>query len=273
MIQVKELKAKANFIRDEVLRVSVANKAGHIAPSMSCIDILVALYYDCMSIDPENPYWEDRDRLVFSKAHGCYGLYAILADIGMLPKEEWEGFYTPESTLLGCMDRRLEYGIEAGCGSLGHGLPIAVGMAYGAKCQEKDTYTYCIIGDGEFQEGSCWEALQFAAKYTLDHLIIIVDKNRLQAMDFIDNVLDIEEEDLIKKLEGFGLSPIVCPGHDAEVLASCIEKSKVSSGDQPKAIIASTIKGYGLKCMENVAKFHFRLPTPEELEGGATYGN
>jgi len=262
------LKNKSDSIRDEVIRVCVRNKAGHIAPSLSCVDILVALYYEIMSYQKGNPLWQERDRLVFSKAHGCYALYAILSDLGVIPKKEWEGFYAPESTLLGCMERRIEYGLEAGCGSLGHGLPISAGIAFGAQIQNKDYYTFCISGDGELQEGSSWEAINFAVKYQLSNLIIIIDSNRLQAMDFIAHILDREEKDLIKRLKGFGLNPVICPGHDLSRLVSSIEDAKKSDAKGPKVILAETIKGYGLKCMENIPKFHFRLPTDEELKMG-----
>lgn len=265
------LQEKANYIREEIIRVAVSNGAGHIAPSLSCVDILVSLYYACMSFRADDPLWEDRDRLIFSKGHGCYALYAILADKGILPRQEWECFYKEGSTLSGCVERRVEYGLEAGCGSLGHGLPIAVGLAFGGKLQKKRFHTFCVSGDGEFQEGTTWEALQFAVKHQLNNLTIIVDFNRLQAMDFIVNVLDKEERDLIKRLEGFGLLPIIAPGHDSEQIAEAIKKTKVSSGSSPKVIIAETIKGFGLKCMENVPRFHFRVPTNEELSLGRTY--
>lgn len=265
------LQEKANFIRDEVLRVCIANGAGHIAPSLSCVDILTALYYRCISYDPKNPFWEDRDRLVFSKAHGCYALYAILADIGIIPKWEWEGFYTEKSTLLGCMERRLEYGLEAGCGSLGHGLPIAVGIAFGAQIQEKSYYTYCVLGDGELQEGSAWEAIQFAVKHRIRNLMLIIDQNNLQAMDFVTNIMNRDRSDTEKRLLGFGLLPVVCYGHDTEKLAECIKNEKESKIDTPKVIIAETVKGFGLKCMENVPKFHFRIPTEEEINMGRSY--
>jgi transketolase len=266
------LLSKANAIRDEVLRIALKNKAGHIAPSLSSVDILVALYYEVLSCDPKDPYRADRDRLVFSKAHGCYALYAILADIGLLPRKEWENFYTPESTLLGCMERRAEYGLEASCGSLGHGLPMAVGIAYGAKLQHKAYQTYCVIGDGEFQEGSVWEAILFAVKHEVDNLTIIVDHNRLQAMDHIKNVLDRDEKELVRRLKGFGLSPMLCPGHDATEIAGCIRTAQKDSLRAPRVIIAETIKGFGLKCMENVPKFHFRIPSDEELAMGKSYG-
>ena len=265
------LNHKADYIRNEVIDVSVRNKAGHIAPSLSCVDILVALYYGVMSYKPENPLWEGRDRLIFSKAHGCYALYAILADKGILARKEWEGFYTEESTLFGCMERRVECGFEAGCGSLGHGLPIAVGLAFGAQMQEKKYHTFCVVGDGELQEGSTWEAMRFAVKHEVQNLTIIVDRNRLQAMDFVINILDRERDDMIKRLQGFGLSPVVCPGHDVIKLTDCIREAKSSLEKTPKVIIADTIKGFGLKCMEDVPKFHFRIPTAEELSKGKSY--
>lgn len=267
----KLLESKADYIRNDVINVSTQNKAGHIGPSLSCVDILVALYYCCMSYKFEDPLWEGRDRLIFSKAHGCYSLYAILADKGVIPKKEWCGFYKEESSLMGCMERRLEYGFEAGCGSLGHGLPIAVGVAYGAKLQNKTYRTFCVLGDGELQEGSAWEAFQFAVKHELCNLTVIIDCNGLQAMDFIINVLDKRKNDLMKRLEGFGLSPIVCPGHDVVKLAEYICECRSSLGGTPKVIVADTTKGFGLKCMENVPKFHFRVPTDEELAMGKTY--
>lgn len=133
----KVLQKKADQIRHEVIEVAVKNGAGHIAPSLSCVDILVALYYNVMKYRLSDPKWVGRDKLIFSKAHGCYALYAILFDKKILPKKEWKGFYTSESNLLGCMGYDLEHGLEAGCGSLGHGLPMAVGQAFGAKLQRK----------------------------------------------------------------------------------------------------------------------------------------
>ena len=265
------LREKANSIRNEVIAVAVRNGAGHIAPSLSCVDILVALHYDCMSYNPKLPLWEDRDRLIFSKAHGCYALYAILADTDVIPKKEWKGFYREGNTLLGCMERRLEYGLEAGCGSLGHGLPIAVGLAFGARMQKKKYHTFCVVGDGELQEGSNWEALQFAVKHELQNLTIIIDCNRLQAMDFIINIIDRDRNDIIKRLQGFGLSPVVCPGHDVVKLAKYIRATKTSLQNQTKVIVAETVKGFGLRCMENVPKFHFRIPTEKELSRGKTH--
>lgn len=267
----EDLKVKADSIRQEIIRVSLRNNAGHIAPSLSCVDILTALYYRVMKFWPQEPLWENRDRLIFSKGHGCYGLYAILADIGVIPKQEWENFYTLKSSLSGCVERRPEYGLEAGCGSLGHGLPLAVGIALGARLQKKTYHTFCLTGDGEMQEGSNWEALQFAVKHKLDNLIIIVDYNRLQALDFTLKIMDRKETALIERLRGFGLKPVLCPGNNPVKLADCLMKAKGAGGEAPKVIIAKTTKGFGLRCMENKAKFHYRVPSVEELRGEKSY--
>lgn len=260
-----DLKKKACQIRSEVIDVAVSNDAGHIAPSLSCVDILVALYYNSMSHRPADPSWDGRDRLIFSKAHGCYALYAILADLDNMPEKEWKKFYTSKSTLSGCAEKRSEYGIEASTGALGHGLPLAVGAALGAKLQNKGYHVFCLIGDGEMQEGTTWEAIQFAVKHKLNNLTIIIDENRLQAMDFIVNIMDVQVKDKIKKLKGFGLSPVLCHGHDVVKLAKALKSAKRASGPVPKVIVAQTTKGFGLKCMENVPKFHFRIPTTEEI--------
>lgn len=263
------LRKKADQIRKDIVSVSVCNQAGHIAPSLSSVDILTALYYEVMNYRKAEPLWPGRDRLVFSKAHGCYGLYAILADKGFIPMSEWKNFYTGLSTLRGCVERKTEYGLEASCGSLGHGLPMAVGLAFGAMKQNKKYNTFCVVGDGELQEGSAWEALQFAVKHSVDNLTIVVDANRLQAMDILTNVLDKKDHQIINRLKGFGLFPAICPGHDVVKLAEQL-KIKNTKGI-PKVIVAKTIKGYGLKCMENIPKFHFRIPTQEELNMGKIY--
>ena len=266
------LREKSDYIRDGVISVAVENGAGHIAPALSCVDILVALYYGVMKCDEKKPHWENRDRLIFSKSHGCYSLYAILVDKGLIPQKEWKNFYQQDSALFGCAERRVEYGIEAGCGSLGHGLPMAVGVAFGAKLQKKSYHTYCIIGDGEMQEGTTWEAIQFAMKHEIDNLTIMIDNNRLQAMDFIVNILDRNNNDLLDRLRGFGLKPKICPGHDVVKLVNYIRKVKHETNGKPNMIVAETIKGFGLKCMENIPKFHFRLPTEEEIKQGRSNG-
>jgi transketolase len=269
-LRLRDLTRKADQVRRDVVAVAVRNGAGHIAPSLSCIEILTVLYYRLMNRSAD-PQWKDRDRLVFSKAHGCYGLYSILADIGYLPQEAWQQFYKG-SHLHGCCDGRAEEGIDASCGSLGHGLPMAAGMAFGARLQARSFRVYCVVGDGEMQEGSNWEAVQFAAKHHLGNLAIIVDHNRLQAMDFLENILTIKgrKADLRRKFAAFGVEVRTCRGHDVRSILSAIEPW-VRSGDSrraPLALIAHTIKGCGLRCMEDDPKFHFRLPSKPELAMG-----
>jgi len=265
-----QLREKAKQIRNRLVKVAVQNGAGHIAPSLSCIEILTALYYKVLNLS-QNPRWGDRDRFIFSKAHGCYGVYVILADIGYISPADWENFYKG-SFLSGCIERSLENGIEAGCGALGHGLPMAVGVAFGAKLQEKKYRVYCLVGDGEMQEGSNWEAIQFAVKHKLSNLTLIIDHNTLQAMDFLKKILTPEEahHDLQKKLHAFGFEVKTCNGHRMKNIITVMENwiDRLNMMDKPQALIAKTVKGYGLLCMENIPKFHFRLPTDEELQIG-----
>lgn len=267
------LRDKANCIRRDVVRVSITNGAGHLAPSLSCIDILVALYYKVMNLSCD-PLWEERDRLVFSKAHGCYGLYAILTDCGYLGRNDWNAF-NRGSFLAGCLERNVAHGIEAGCGALGHGLPIAAGIAFGARLQHKNYRVYCVVGDGEMQEGSNWEALQFAVKYELSNLTIIIDCNGLQAMDYLENVLTVKgrKQDLHIKVDAFGSIVEECDGHDPDAIATTIEKWRMQQLTllAPQVLLAKTTKGCGLLCMENIPKFHFRLPSEEELKMGKRY--
>lgn len=267
------LKQKADYIRKDLVNVAVNNGAEHIAPSLSTVDILTALYYEVMNI-PENTSneWEERDRFILSKGHGCYALYSILADNNILKKEDWLNFHKG-SFLRGCVERNEKYGLETSCGSLGHGLPVAVGIAFGAKLQNKNYRVYCLVGDGEMQEGSMWEAVQFAAKHKLSNLTLIVDNNGLQAMDFLENILTSEgrKDDLERKLDAFGFTAKTCDGHNIESLAETLNNWKTSETDKPRALIAKTVKGYGLLCMENVPKFHFRMPTQEELSKGCRY--
>ena len=176
---------------------------------------------------------------------------------------------------MGCMERDVNRGIEAGCGSLGHGLPMAAGIAFGAKLQNKPYSVFCIVGDGEMQEGSNWEAIQFAVKHRLTNLIVIVDHNGLQAMDSLKNILTPKgrKRDLQRKLKAFGCVVKTRNGHNPAKVASTLEDWVKTRGNlgAPQVLIANTVKGYGLMCMENIPKFHFRLPTIEEMEMGKRY--
>lgn len=266
---IQELQSKADYIRKEIIRVACKNGAGHIAPSLSCVDILVTLYYHIMwpfkdfvdmSMKILPSIYEDRDRFILSKAHGCYGLYAILCDLGIIPKKIWEDMGKSTSILKGCCEYKPEFGLEAGCGSLGHGLPMAVGLAYGAGVQKKEYKVYCLVGDGELQEGSNWEAMEFACNHMLDNLVIIVDVNELQAM----SETPYNRWDIAERAEAFGCDVCYVDGHDIDNMVSEME-NLTTPNINPLVIVAETIKGKGLKCMEGVMKFHYRIPTKEEL--------
>jgi len=269
-----DLKEKANYIRKDVVETAIKNKAGHIASALSTVDILVSLYYRIMNIHGHSsPEWKNRDRFILSKAHGCYALYSILADIGVLPFEEWNNL-GQGSSLRGAVEKNEEYCLEATGGSLGHGLPIAVGIAFGARLQNKKYRIYCIVGDGELQEGSMWEAIQFASKHKLSNLTMIVDNNGLQAMDFVENILADKDNanELKRKLSAFGFEVEICDGHNIDEIIPILENWKNNGSiSKPQVLIANTTKGYGLKCMENIPKFHYRLPTEEELKMGNRY--
>ncbi len=268
MNKIDFLKKKAKVIRRDVVEVAVRNGAGHIAPSLSCVDILVALYYDILHLSSVS---YERDKLILSKAHGPYALYSILSDLKLVKREDWDNFYK-NSFLKGCVERSPEHGLEAGCGALGHGLPIAVGLAFAGVVMKKNFRIFCIVGDGELQEGSNWEAIQFAVKHCLNRLIVIVDANGLQAMDFLTNILTPvgKKNDIEEKLQAFGMKVHTCNGHNLNELTVILKNMYENKSTKPCALIANTIKGYGLKCMENIARFHFRLPTKEELDMGWT---
>ena len=249
---------KADFIRRDMFETAMRGKAGHIAPSLSCVDILVALYYRVMN---------ENDHFILSKAHGCYAFYSILADLGKLPEHEWRNFYGT-SRLSGCAERIPEWGIEAGCGALGHGLPLAAGWAWAKKLSGEPGRIFCLVGDGEMQEGSNYEALQLASFQKLDNLFLIIDGNRLQAMDLLENVLGPKDQkqDFRSKMTAFGCEFHTCNGHNPDKIAEVI--SGMGSHGRPIALYAETIKGYGLKAIENKPQFHFRLPNDEEINGG-----
>lgn len=268
-----ELQIKADEIRKKTVEFAINKGGGHIAPSLSCVDILTVLYYKIMNIPSNNfDVWENRDRFILSKGHGCYALYIILNELGLIPDNEIQNFNNGGS-LKGCVEMNHNYGLETSCGSLGHGLPVAVGIAFGAKLQNKNYQVYCLVGDGEMQEGSMWEAVQFAAKHNLSNFTLIIDNNKLQAMDFIENILvkENDENHFERKLSAFDFETVSCNGHNTDEIITAIAKLNNNPENKPKCIVAKTIKGYGLLCMENIPKFHFRMPTEQELSMGNRY--
>lgn len=253
----EELKAKAKQIRREAIEAIYYAKSGHPGGSLSATDMLVALYYKHMKnisvADPKNP---DRDRFILSKGHACPALYAILADLGFFPKEDLHTLRHPGSHLQGQPDIKKTPGIDACAGSLGQGLSVAAGMAMGAKKAGRDLQVYCMLGDGEMQEGQIWEALMACAHYGLDNLTVLVDNNGLQIDGSNDEVMRLGS--IADKMRAFGLETIeLADGHDFEAIFAALN---APHNGRPKAIVAHTVKGKGVSFMENAVAWHGSTP-------------
>lgn len=256
------LREKTYELRQDILDIVMAGKGGHIGGDMSVMDILVELYFEQMNISPENKEDADRDRFVLSKGHSVEALYAVLAAKGFFPiSQVIQEFSKFGSKFIGHPNNKLP-GIEMNSGSLGHGLPVSVGMALAGKMDKKDYRVYTVMGDGELAEGSVWEGAMAASQYKLDNLCAVVDRNRLQISGNTEDVMgqDIQEE----RWASFGWHVIsVQDGNDYGQLGAAFEEAKATKG-APTAIIANTIKGYGSPVMENKANWHHKVPSPEE---------
>lgn len=260
---VMKLEAKANWVRKKVLEMTVKAGAGHIAPSFSCIDILVALYYGgILHINPKNPNQLSRDRFVLSKGQAAVALYAILADLGFFPKKELMTF-TRKGSRLGGHPENSVPGVEAFTGSLGHGLSISAGLALAGKFNKKNYISVALLGDAECHEGSVWEAAMFAAHHRLNNLFAIIDCNGISAIDYLKKSLDIDP--LEKKWISFGWEVVTVDGHSFEELLSVFRMLHFRTTDKPLAIIALTTKGKGVSFMENNPIWHYRIPMGKEL--------
>lgn len=251
-------------IRAKTIELSCRTGAGHLAPSLSCVEILTVLFRDYLTYAIGNPSYEQRDKLVFSKGHGAYAYYVILNELGFIPADELQNFYTEKSSLKGCLSINKQYMIEASTGSLGHGLPIAVGMAKANKLLGINAKVVCIVGDGEMQEGSNYEALQFAHQHKLDNLLLIVDANGLQAMDWIGDV-GFNNDKLSRVLKAIAedghFSDI--DGHNEEVLKNEFDTFFHGKRSSFTILNARTIKGRGIKMAENNKAYHFRCPVED----------
>ena len=257
-----QLQKKANELRRSVVEMVYHGQTGHIGGDLSECDILTVLYYQIMNIDPKKPEEPDRDRFVLSKGHCVETYYAILADKGFIDKKELETFSKYKSRLIGHPNRAIP-GIEVNTGALGHGLPLAAGMALAGKRQKKDYNVYCLMGDGELAEGSIWEAAMFAANYELDNLYAIVDRNHLQISGPTEDVMKLEPLD--EKWRAFGFEVVCIDGNDMDEILGTFEKLSGVKG-KPKLIIADTIKGKGVSYMENNVKWHHGSLTKEQYQ-------
>lgn len=259
---MKNLTALAYELRKDVINMICAGKAGHIGGDMSVMDILVTLYFDQMNISPENMDDPDRDLFVMSKGHSVEALYAVLAKKGFFSiNEVIERFSKFGSEFIGHPNNKLP-GIEMNSGSLGHGLPVCVGMALAGKMNKKDRRVYTIMGDGELAEGSVWEAAMSASQYKLDNLCAVVDRNRLQISGTTEEVM--HQDDVAERFRSFGWNVIdVKDGNNIEQLYAAFEEAKKVKG-KPTLLVANTVKGCGSAVMENKAAWHHHVPNEEE---------
>lgn len=256
-----ELEQIACQIRIHIINMLEKSQSGHPGGSLSSAEILTALYFKEMNIDPTNPKWEDRDRFVLSKGHAAPVLYAALAEKGFFPKEELNNLRKVNSMLQGHPDMKGTPGVDMTTGSLGQGLSAAGGMALAGKIDKKDYRVYSIIGDGESQEGLIWEAAMFAAHYKLDNLTVFLDNNGLQIDGTNDEVMNIEPID--EKFKAFGWNVLKIDGHSIDEIIKAIEEAKNTKG-KPTMIIAKTFKGKGVSFMENQVGWHGKAPSYED---------
>ncbi len=262
-MNVTELRRTANRIRRRDLRAVFEAGAGHIGGEMSVIDILTALYFHIMNVDPATPLDPNRDRLVLSKGHTACALYVTLAERGFMPREEISTFLKPRSRLNGHPNRTKVPGVETNTGPLGHGLPVGVGMAVAAGLSGASWRTFVITGDGELQEGSNWEAIMAAAQFKLDSLTLVVDHNRLQQGARVADTNSLAP--LAVKLESFGWAVEEIDGHDMEQICKALSPGAVTAG-KPKCVIAHTHKGHGISFMSDDVAWHHKVPSREQYE-------
>jgi transketolase len=252
--ETKLMQQKARDVRKAIVDITFTSGGGHIGGSLSQTDILVALYYKYMKIDPKNPKWEDRDRMVLSKGHGGLGWAAVLGEKGYFDKALLKNFNKTGSPFGMHLDSLKVPGCDASTGSLGHGLAIAVGLAIGAKKSGKSFRTYCVMGDGECCEGSVWEAAIIGAFHKLDNLTAFVDRNNLMIDGPTESITQLDSMD--DKFKSFGWEVLHIDGHDFKQIGGAIEKAQALKG-KPTMIICDTVKGKCVDYMENEYKWHY----------------
>lgn len=263
-ISINKLSKKACWLRNTVLEMGVKAGAAHLAPAFSCIEILTALYYGgILRFNPSDPGWGERDRFILSKGQAAIALYAVLADLNFFPLSELNSFTRAGSRLGGHAEDTVP-GIEAFTGSLGNGLAIASGLALAAKMDKKKYIAAALLGDGECEEGSVWEAAMFAAHHKLNNLTAIIDNNGLSAIDYIDKYISLAP--LEEKWRAFGWEALVVNGHSFKEILAAFKYMRSRRSNKPLAIIAKTIKGKGVSFMENNPIWHYRIPAGKELK-------
>lgn len=247
-------------IRRHGIEMTYLSHGSHIASILSVADIIAVLYGDVMNVDPENPKMDERDRLILSKGHAGASIYAALAEKGFFDTEELKTHYADGSRLSGHVSHKGVPGVEFSTGSLGHGLPVGAGMARAAKEDGKKHNVFVVMGDGECDEGSVWEAALLANQFKLNNLIAVVDHNKMQSLDYCENTLALDP--FAEKWKSFGWNVFDIDGHDHNALKEAFAKAKQST-DKPNIIIANTLKGKGVSFMEFDILWHYRFPHDE----------
>ena len=256
----EELMKMSKQIRSDILEQVYSASSGHPGGSLSIADIMTVLYFDELNIKPENPNFDERDRVVLSKGHCAPALYACLAERGYFLRDDLKGFRNVNSNLQGHPNMNDVQGVDMSTGSLGQGLSIANGMAISAKMDNKKYRVYAILGDGEIEEGQIWEAAMASSKYKLDNLCVIVDNNNLQIDGTIEEVMNSYPID--DKFKSFGFHVIQIDGHDIDQIKQAFKEAR-STKNKPTCIIAKTIKGKGISYMENRVEWHGKAPNEE----------
>jgi transketolase len=263
MIDIKEIETRARSIRRLIIEMLAAAGSGHPGGSLSAADIVACLYFGVMRHRPNDPFWEDRDRLILSKGHACPVLYAALAESGYITHDLLSSLRRFGSPLQGHPDRRKLGLIEASTGSLGIGLSMGIGLAMAARLRKSPSRTYVLLGDGECEEGQIWEAAMYAPHIKLGNLCAIVDFNRLQLDASVDEITDLQP--LADKWRAFNWRVVEIDGHDANAIVGALAEAEQVT-DRPTVVVASTVKGKGVSYMENQIKFHGAVPDkPEDI--------
>ena len=260
---MENLKAKAYALRQDVVNMIMAGKAGHIGGDMSVMETLVSIYFHAMNISPENQNDPNRDMFVMSKGHCVESLYAVLAAKGFFPIEQVIREYSQfGSKFIGHPNNKLP-GIEMNSGSLGHGLPVAIGMALAQKMNHSDARTFVVMGDGELAEGSVWEGAMSATQYKLDNLVAVIDRNRLQISGTTEEVM--HQDSVEERFAAFGWNVLSVDGNDIDAMNKAFDDTRTVKG-KPTLVVANTTKGCGSPVMENKASWHHHVPSQEEYE-------
>ena len=260
---IEEITATAQRVRRHIIRMVTEVNSGHAGGSLSAVEILCALYFGTMRHDPKRPDWPERDRFIMSKGHATPVYYSVLAEAGYFPTDELLTFRKLNSRLQGHPRINTAPGIEMSSGSLGQGLAFSIGQLFAARLDGLDYRLYCLLGDGECQEGQVWESMMCAPYHGLSNLCAIIDRNGIQNDWFVKDTMELEPLD--DKLAAFGWHVISTDGHDVRSLFDAFDEAKGVS-DKPTAIIAKTVKGKGVSFMENNPDFHGKAPSPEQAE-------